>query len=372
MKQPDRESGCCYLYLRSAPQSRFRLTVSVLYLTHPVYLDTVIYIMKSRDAIDAPKTLLQAARYFDNPDVCVEFVAAMRWPDGPVCPHCGGKQHSFLTTRRIWKCKACRKQFSVKTGTVFEDSPIPLDKWLMAVWLTVNCKNGVSSWEIHRALKVTQKTAWFMLHRIRLALRNGSWDKMGGSGPVEVDETFVGGDPKKMHASRRLKLQTAMRRAHKIPVMGMLDRETRKVRAQVIPDISRETLQNAILREVQSGATVFTDGWSSYDKLAAKNFVHETVTHVDEYVRGQVHTQGIENFWSLLKRGLRGTYVAVEPFHLDRYVDEQVFRYNNRATKDNPLNDADRFMLAVSQISGKRLTYADLTGKVQGTQTEPF
>jgi transposase-like protein len=199
---------------------------------------------------------------------------------------------------------------------------------------------------------------------------------MGGGdrGPVEVDETYVGPNPQRMHAGRRLKLQTAItQRTNKVPVMGILDRETRQVRAQVIPNVKRETLQNAILNQIEGGATIYTDQFSAYDRLpAAKEFVHETVNHVQEYVRGQVHTQGIENFWSLLKRGLRGTYVAVEAFHLDRYVAEQVFRFNNRATKDNPLNDSDRFAVAVSQIVGKRLTYAELTGKEAGSTAEAF
>ena len=214
-----------------------------------------------------------------------------------------------------------------------------------------------------------------MLHRIREAMRTGSLEKMGGGGtPVEVDEAFIGGNPKNMHRSRRLKMnvKSGIYGDHKVAVMGMLDRETRQVRAKLIPDVTRETLQNEILRQIDRGATVYTDGHVGYDRLKMHEFVHETVTHVDEYVRGQVHTQGIENFWSLLKRGLKGTYVAVEPFHLSKYVDEQVFRFNNRATKDNPLTDADRFALAVSQISGKRLTYADLTGKVEGPEIEPF
>jgi transposase-like protein len=336
----------------------------------------VVYTMKTRDDVKPPKTLLDAVRYFDNPDVCVEFVAAMRWPDGVVCPHCGGKKHSFLTSRRIWKCmnKPCRKQFSVKSGTVFEDSPIPLDKWLMALWMVVNCKNGVSSWEIHRDLKVTQKTAWFMLHRIRLALRDNSWEKIGGAGPVEVDECYIGGSPKNMHKSRRwaLKGKFGVGGNNKTPVMGMLDRDARRVRTMILPDLSRETMQNQILDNIERGSTVYTDCHGGYDRLKYKEFIHETVTHAEEYVRGQVHTQGIENFWSLLKRGLKGTYVAVEPFHLDRYLDEQVFRYNNRGTRDNPLTDADRFMLALSQIAGKRLTYAELTGKGPARQAEAF
>jgi transposase-like protein len=188
---------------------------------------------------------------------------------------------------------------------------------------------------------------------------------MGGSdgGPLEVDETYIGPTPRFMHKSRRAKQRSAYGRRPKAAVMGMLDREARQVRARVIPNVTRETLQNEILNQIQSGATVYTDGYPSYDTLKAQDFIHETVNHVDEYVRGQVHTQGIENFWSLLKRGLKGTYVAVEPFHLDRYVGEQVFRFNNRSTKDNPLNDADRFVIAMSQLAGKRITYAQLTGK---------
>jgi transposase-like protein len=240
----------------------------------------------------------------------------------------------------------------------------------------VNCKNGISSYEIARDLKVTQKSAWFMLHRIRVALESGSFTKLGGGGePVEVDETFVGGKIKNMHKSRAREKFKGVPRAGasgKAIVMGMRDRETRQVRAKVIPNVKRETLQNEILANVAKDSLVYTDAFVGYHSLAEKEFVHDTVNHLDEYVRGQVHTQGIENFWSLLKRSLNGTYVAVEPFHLDAYVVEAVFRFNNRATKDNPLNDADRFALAVSQVAGKRLTYAELTGKEGETGAVPF
>ena len=323
------------------------------------------------DSQDIPNSLIEMVRYFSDVDVCIEFVASLRWLDGKVvCPHCNVAGNSgFLKTRRIWKCRDCRKQFSVKTGTIFEESPIVLDKWLMAIWLVVNCKNGVSSYEIARDLKVTQKSAWFMLHRIRLALKTGDWSPMGGSGePVEADETFVGGKAKNMHPGRRKVAISGDAATDKAVVFGMLDRETRKVRAEVIPNVRRDVLQNRIMDGVAKGATVHTDRWQGYNELKMDGFVHQTVNHLTEYVRGDVHTNGIENFWSLLKRGLNGTYVAVEPFHLSAYVDEQLFRFNNRATKDNPLNDADRFMLAVSQISGKRLTYAELTGKVESAQ----
>jgi transposase-like protein len=318
-----------------------------------------------------PKTLQQAIQYFSDDENCRNFMISARWLDGIVrCPRCGSEKVAWLAKAKLYFCsvKHPKQKFSLKVGTVLEDSPIGLDKWFPAMWLLSNCKNGASSYELSRDLGVTQKTAWFMLHRIRAAMKNNSLRKLGSTGgPVEVDEVFVGGNLKKMHADRRLKLKNAMGRDHKTAVVGMLDRDAREVRTKVIPNVKRETLQSEILRQVQGAGTVYTDGYVSYENLNAPAFIHETVNHVDEYVRGQVHTQGIENFWSLLKRTLNGTYVAVEPFHLDAYADEQCFRYNNRATKDNPLNDADRFKLAVSQIAGKRLTYAELTGKVGET-----
>jgi transposase-like protein len=325
------------------------------------------------DIQSCPDNLQEVIQYFTDADVCVEFLAAIRWPDGPQCPACEGKQHSFIRTRRIWKCKECGRQFSVKLGTVFEDSPIGLDKWLSAVWLVVNCKNGISSWELHRDLKVTQKSAWFMLGRIRLALQNNSFEKLGGAGgEVEADETFVGGKAKNMHKERRIKIQrlrserTRGTLPGKTAVMGMLDREARQVRAHVIPNVRRDTLQTAILNEVHHGAKLYTDQAMGYQGLAAK-YAHEVVNHMEKYVDGRVHTNGLENFWSLFKRTLNGTCVAVEPFHLFRYADEQAFRYNNRGHKDKKVSDRDRFMLALSQIAGKRLTYAELTGKVGET-----
>jgi hypothetical protein len=310
-----------------------------------------------------PKTLQQAIIYFADPDNCISYLVDRRWPNGVTCPNCGRADVSYISARRVWQCKTRhpKAQFSIKVGTIFEESPIGLDKWLTTMWMVANCKNGVSSWEIHRSLGVTQKTAWFMLHRVRLALGIGTEGKM--SGPVEVDETFVGPNPRKMHADKREARFRSISARPKTPVMGMLDRDSRQVRARVVPNVKRETLQTAILEQIEKGSTVYTDEAVAYHNLATQEYIHETVNHVEEYVHGQIHTQGIENFWSLLKRGLRGTYVAVEPFHLDRYVGEQVFRYNNRATRDNPLTDADRFCLAVTQIVGKRLTYAELTGK---------
>jgi len=319
----------------------------------------------------APKTLQDAIIYFANADNCIAYMVDHRWPNGVVCPTCGRRDASYLATQKKWQCKSAhvKRQFSAKVGTIFEDSPLGLEKWLPAVWLIVTAKNGISSMEIHRSLGVTQKTAWFMLHRIREAMKNGSILKMGGNdmGPVEVDETFVGPKIQKMHRERRLRMQTAEKGNQRTIVMGMLDRESRQVRAKVVPNVKRETLQAEILNQIEKGSTIYTDGYPAYDRLAAQDYIHATVNHIEEYVRGQVHTQGIENFWSLLKRTLTGTYVAVEPFHLDRYVTEQVFRYNNRATKNNPLTDADRVALLLSQVAGRRLTYAEVTGKVGET-----
>jgi transposase-like protein len=319
-----------------------------------------------------PQTLQEAIQYFSDEQTCIDAVAMMRWPEGPHCPDCYGevgKNPYYLKTQKRWKCRDCRRQFSVKVETIFEDSPISLQKWLPAMWMLVSCKNGISSWELHRALGVSQKTAWFMLQRLRLALKTEAFAyKMGTKegGGCEVDETFVGGKLKNMHRDRRERF--AAEGGHtggatgKAIVQGILDRDERKVRAKVMPNIKRETLQTEVLSNVRYGTKVYSDDAVGYDKLKQK-YIHETVNHAEEYVRGQVHTNGLENFWSLLKRNLKGTYVCVEPFHLERYVDEQVFRYNNRATKDNPLKDSDRFLLALSQVAGKRLTFAELTGK---------
>jgi|SRR5579875_30912 len=307
---------------------------------------------------EKPKTLQQAIRYFSDEQVCIDAVAAMRWPDGPVCPHCNYNQHYYLATQRRWKCKKCGKQFSVKVGTVFEDSPIPLDKWLTALWMLANCKNGISSYEVARAVGVTQKSAWFMLQRLRLALQDETGGKLGGE--VEIDETFIGGKARNMHLSKRRAKITGTGGAGKVAVMGLLERKGR-VRTQVVPNVRKRQLQPIVKQHVASGSKVFTDALQSYDGLE-REYIHQVIDHAKEYVRENVHTNGLENYWSLLKRTVRGTYVSVEPFHLFRYLDEQAFRFNNR----EDLDDGDRFNLALSQVAGKRLTYADVTGKTVG------
>lgn len=315
-----------------------------------------------------PKSLQQAILYFAKPENCREYMAVRRWPDGVSCPRCGSKNVIFLEKYNRWHCreKHSAPQFTLKTGTIFEDSPIGLDKWLTAMWMVVNCKNGVSSWEIHRSIKVTQKTAWFMLHRIRLALQETSKVKLGGPGTeCEVDETFIGGKARNMHKSKRLKLSsgTGMQGGHgKAIVMGMLERDG-QVRARVIPDRKKDALRSGISDSIDAGSMIYTDEHVAYPFAISEEYRHKIVNHLEKYVDGAVHTNGLENFWSLLKRGLNGTYVNVEPFHLFRYVDEQAFRFNNRATKDNRLTDSDRFDAAMRQVVGKRLTYTELTGK---------
>ena len=322
--------------------------------------------------MEIPKTLLKAIQYFTDEQVCIDAVASMRWPDGAECPQCQAKEPYYLATQKRWKCRSCRKQFSVKVGTIFEDSPIALQKWLPALWMLVNDKNGISSYELHRALGISQKSAWFVLHRLRLVLKQKPDFQFGG--PVEVDETFVGGRIANMHKSKKAHMtkikgqQLKGDHMNKTIVMGMLDRDLRQVRAKVVPNVRRDTLQNEILREVKPGSVVYTDEWIGYNALR-QQFVHDVVNHVEGYVEGKVHTNGIENFWALLKRTLKGTYVAVEPFHLDRYVDEQIFRFNNRATQDNPLTDSDRFVAALAQVAGKRLTFKELTGKTGSEAT---
>lgn len=300
-----------------------------------------------------PETLIEAIRYFADLDICTDFVAQLRWPDGPVCERCGGMEHSYLTTRRLWKCKGCKRQFSVKVGTIFEDSPLGLDKWLPAVWLTANSKNGISSHELARALGITQKSAWFVLHRIRLAMQTGSFDKIDGI--AEIDETFIGGKARNMHKDVRERKIHSRGGNDKTIVVGALERGG-TVRATVVPDRSRRTLHPFIEENVERGAAIFTDEHQGYTGLEGYN--HQTVDHAAYYVSGQVHSNGIENFWSLLKRGLHGTYVSVQPYHLFRYLDERVFTFNTR-----DLTDLGRFTYVLSDVAGRRLTYSGLTGK---------
>jgi transposase-like protein len=304
-----------------------------------------------------PTSLQEAILYFANPINCREYVVRRRWPKGVICPTCGCEDVIFLENQNRWQCrnKHSKRQFSLKTGTIYEDSPLGLDKWLVATWLVSNCKNGVSSCEIARALNITQKTAWFMDHRIRLSLGMGPCNKF--SGQIEADETFIGGKARNMHPSKRAQKITGTGGKDKTAVMGILERGG-KVRTKVVDNRKKKALQSELREHVLAGSAIFTDALKSYEGL--DEFQHEVIDHAVAYVNGEVHTNGLENFWSLLKRSLKGTYVSTEPFHLFRYLDEQAYRYNNRH-----LTDAERFSMAVTGIVGKRVTFDQLTGKAQ-------
>lgn len=301
-----------------------------------------------------PENLLEAVRYFSDLDVATEFVAKLRWPDGPVCPRCDGREYSYLTTRRLWKCKACKNQYSVKVGTIFEDSALGLDKWLPAVWLIANSKNGISSHELARSLGTTQKSAWFMLHRIRLAMQTGTFTKL--SGIVEADETFIGGKARNMHKHKRRQKIKGRGMVGKTTVLGMAERGGR-IRTEVIDGTSGQIVKPRIREAVEPGSSLYTDTMGGYTGLA-DDYDHRTVDHAIQYVDGQVHTNVMENFWALMKRGLHGTYVSVQPYHLFRYLDERVFAFEKR-----DLTDLGRFLAVLHAVSGRRLTWAELTGR---------
>lgn len=314
-------------------------------------------------AAKQPRTLREAILFFADYENCRKAVEAIRWPDGVVkCPTCGSEKVTYLENQRRWKCyeKHPKAQFSLKVGTIFEDSAIGLQKWLPALWLLTTCKNGISSYELGRALGVTQKTAWFMLSRLRLALQAEHGGKLDGH--IEADETFIGGKARNMHAAKRERLGISQSQSMigKVAVMGLLQRhgEGSKVRTQVIMNRKKHQLEQIVSENVEVGSALYTDALRSYDRMAARGYIHQVIDHAEAYADGQVHTNGLENVWSLLKRAINGTYVSIEPFHLFRYLDEQAFRFNNRKG-----SDAMRFALALKGILGKRLTYTGLTGK---------
>ena len=317
--------------------------------------------MNKSDTVEFPKTLQEAITYFADKTRGLDFMISLRWKSGKVtCPHCESEKVSFLTTRSKWKCMTCKKQFSAKVGTIMEDSALGYDKWFPAFWLIANAKNGISSYEIHRALGVTQKTAWFLLHRIRLALQNGTIVKMGGT--VEVDESFIGGAARFMHKARRKAKGIKTGPCHLTPVQGLLERHAggkSRVILKVMKNRREIEATKHVKEYVLKDSHVYTDKLASYQNLG-EEYTHKVIDHAEKYVDGVVHTNGIENFWSLLKRTIKGTYVSVEPFHLGRYLDEQAFRFNERDD-----TDSGRFLTAVKGIFGKGLTFASLTGKDQ-------
>lgn len=310
-----------------------------------------------------PQTLQDAIKHFSDYENCHKFMLVIRWPGGEVCcPECGGVRVRYIQTRRQWECrdKHPKRRFSLKTGTIMEQSPLPLEVWLAALWLEVNSKNSVSSWELHRALGITQKSAWFVLHRLRHALHVGSFDRKL-QGVVEADETFVGGLAKNMHAKRHKRVILGTGTSTKTAVMGLLERHSENkhstVRAHVVKNLRKKTLQAIVRKNVEPGSAVYTDAWPAYRSLSGK-YEHGFVDHAEAYVKDKViHTNGLENFWALFKRCIKGTHVSIEPFHLAAYVDSEAFRFNNREE-----NDGARFRLASPGMVGKRLTYKALIG----------
>lgn len=312
-----------------------------------------------KQAANLPRTLIDAVTYFANNENCVAFVKEHFWPNGEVsCLKCGGNRISSVKDRPQFRCKDCKYDFSVKVNTIFEKSPLPLSKWLPALWLMSNSKNAISSHELARSLGVTQKTAWFMSHRIREAMRMNSFHKL--SGEVETDSTYIGGLEGNRHANKRgFQPQGG---SGKAIVFGAVERGG-DVQARVVDGLTKQDVENEILSTVAVGSKLMTDEHYGYANLKYA-YDHKAVNHSkSEYARkdeegNSIHTNTIENFWSLFKRGLKGTHIHVSPFHLDRYIDDQAFRYNHRKN-----NDFGRFDLSVAQSQGKRLTWLQLTGK---------
>lgn len=298
-----------------------------------------------------PKTLHEAIQYFSDPDTAHNFVVALRWPDVVTCPYCGGQRLSFLKSCRRWHCYGCKKRFSVKVGTIMEDSPLKLEIWMAAFWLITGAKNGISSCEVSRALGITQKTAWFLLHRIRHVMDTGSMEKMKGH--VEIDETAIGGLEKNKHEDMRKDVGGGT--GGKEIVIGFLERGG-DVRTKHIQGMTQKTLKEEIRANIKPGADLYTDSWTGY-KGIDMDYGHQTVNHnIGQYVKGNATTNRIENYWSVLKRGLKGSYIHVSKEHLHRYLSEQEFRFNNRQ-----FTDRERFAVAIASTPGKRLTYKKLT-----------
>ena len=324
-------------------------------------------------ANESPKTLQEAVIHYSDLKVCQDALVAARWPNGVVCPTCGRTDVAYLENQKRWQCKGKhpKRQFSAKVGTIFEDSPIPLQKWFVAIWLISSAKNGISSYELHRAIGVTQKTGWFMLHRIRLAMQAGGFEKKF-EGRVEVDETFIGGQARYMHKAKRDKAMRGMISGqwHRTIVVGAFQRATEDSPSQavvrVVPNTRRKSLMPFVREHVsRENATIYTDANRSYEQPITWNgerhpeaFDRRVIDHAVSYVQGEVHTNSAENFWALVKRMLKGTYVSVEPFHLFRYLDEEVLRFNTRKQ-----SDAERFRQMTARVVGKRLTYKELIGQ---------
>jgi len=301
------------------------------------------------------------APHFQDADKAREYIEAKLWPNGPVCPHCGVisdhyKLGGAASRPGLYKCKDCHKKFSVTVGTLFERSKIPLNKWLLATYLLASSKKGISSHQLHRTIGVTYKTAWFMTHRIREAMREPSHDGKLGSdgGTVEADETYWGNKGKQRKGARGY--------AHKEKIVSLVERGG-KVRSYHVKEVNSATLRPILKEQIAADAKLMTDDAKVYKSIGKDFASHETVAHsLDEYVRGNVHTNTIENYFSVLKRGMTGVYQHCGKQHLKRYVGEFDFRYNNRVKLG--IDDAARALIALQGINGKRLTYRPTSDRV--------
>jgi hypothetical protein len=301
-------------------------------------------------------TLIELLDFFKEEETCISYLEQQRWGGTPCCPFCG--VINPYRTNRGFKCreKTCHKKFSVTVGLVYENSKIPLRTWFAAIYLCTSSKKGISSHQAGRQLRITQKTAWFLLHRVREMLKNNAPAMLVNE--VQIDETYVGGSEKNKHKNKRVQNATGRSKEVKTPVIGIVETGG-KVIVKVSPWVTKREAQKLIDQHVQTGSTMVTDGYTMYAYLSKENkFKHVVVDHkAGEYVKNGFHTNGIENFWSLLKRGIIGIFHQVSPWHLQRYCDEFAARYNSRKIKDH-----ERFDLTLQNSIG-RLTYNTLIGK---------